>query len=136
MSNQYEAKVYKIWYEDAPDEIYVGSTKRTLAQRMGDHRKSAPKNNGTSLIYETMRRKGINNFQYVLLGSCMVSNMDEQRMFEQSYMTSLKPTLNMLMAYTTYKHPITYCDICEREYRSSWKEHTTSTKHHLKRIHL
>ena len=96
---EYEIKVYKIWYSDAPNDIYVGSTKRTIAQRMGDHRLMA--NKGTSLIYRTMIEKGVNNFEYCMLGSCMVSNKDEQRMFEQSYIDRLKPILNMYRAYST-----------------------------------
>ena len=95
---EYEIKVYKIWYADAPNDIYVGSTKRTLAQRMGDHRSNATKGR-TSLMYRTMREKGTNNFEYCMLGSCLVSNKDEQHMFEQSYIDRLKPTLNMRSAY-------------------------------------
>ena len=96
----YEIKVYKIWYSDAPDVIYVGSTKHDrLSKRMKQHRFDAV--SGPSLIYQTMREKGVNNFEYCMLGSCMVSNKDEQRMFEQSYIDRLKPTLNMIKAYST-----------------------------------
>ena len=98
--DQYEIKVYKIWYADAPDDIYVGSTKLSLSRRMVEHR-SVAKRGKTSLIYTTMRAKGINNFEYCMLGSCMVSNMDEQRMFEQSYIATLNPKLNMCRAYIT-----------------------------------
>ena len=97
---QYEIKVYKIWYPDAPEDIYVGSTKLTLAQRMVQHRQNARRGK-TSLIYTTMRAKGVNTFQYVMLGSCMVSNVEQQRMFEQTYIANLKPTLNTYRAYAT-----------------------------------
>ena len=50
-----------------------------------------------------MREKGINSFQYVLLGSCLVSNKDEQTMFEQEFITRLKPTLNEIRAHTTHE---------------------------------
>ena len=98
---EYEIKVYKIWYSDAPNDIYVGSTKHDrLSKRMKQHRSVATK--GTSLIYRTMREKGANNFEYCMLGSCMVSNKDEQRMFEQTYIDRLKPTLNSMPAYSSY----------------------------------
>ena len=98
----YEIKVYKIWYSDAPDDIYVGSTKHDrLSKRMKTHRSDATKVVRTSLIYRTMREKGVNNFEYCLLGSCLVSNKDEQRQFEQSYIERLKPTLNTNRAYST-----------------------------------
>ena len=98
---EYEIKVYKIWFADAPDAIYIGSTKRTLAQRMGGHRRDASKGVKTSLICRTMREKGVNNFEYCMLGSCIVSDKDQQRMFEQTYIERLKPTLNTNRAYST-----------------------------------
>ena len=94
----YEIKVYKIWYSDAPDDIYVGSTKHDrLSKRMKKHRSNAVRR--TSLIYRTMIEKGVNNFEYCMLGSCMVSDKDGQRQFEQTYIERLKPTLNMRSAH-------------------------------------
>ena len=94
MDNQYEIKVYKMWYEDAPEDFYVGSTKySSLSKRIAKHRSFA-QSGGPSLIYRTMREKGINNIQYVLLGSCMVTDKDEQLAFEQIYIDKLHPTLN------------------------------------------
>jgi hypothetical protein len=91
---QYEIKVYKIWYEDAPEEFYIGSTKYDeLYKRMKDHRHSARKGR-PSRIYQTIREKG-NDFKYDLVSSCMVSCRDEQNAFEQHWMDQLKPTLNM-----------------------------------------
>jgi hypothetical protein len=97
----YEIKVYKIWYDDEPENFYIGSTKyRQLAKRMGYHRGQV--NLGkTSKLYTTIREKGINNFRYVQIASCMVNNFDEQRMFEQHYLELLKPTLNMIRAFAT-----------------------------------
>lgn len=98
MQDQYEIKCYKIWYEDAPDDFYIGSTKLSLSRRMVEHRMSVKKGRD-SLIYRTMREKGVKVFKYCLLGSCTVSNSDEQRMFEQSYIDSMQPTLNSHRAY-------------------------------------
>jgi hypothetical protein len=105
MATQYEIRCYKIWCADSPDEFYVGSTKKTLSQRMTQHRKSA-RIGKLAKIYQAMREKGINSFQYGLLGSCEVSNMDEQRMFEQEYITRLQPTLNMIRAHTTEQEKV------------------------------
>ena len=50
--SKYKIKVYKIWYEDAPDEIYIGSTKESrLSNRMTWHRSSA-KSGVTKLLGE------------------------------------------------------------------------------------
>lgn len=94
----YETRVYKIWYEDTPEEIYIGSTKNKLSTRMKNHRCAARRGDQPQ-VYQTMRAKGINNFKYAQIASCMVSNKDEQRAFEQQMMEKLKPTLNMNKAY-------------------------------------
>jgi hypothetical protein len=94
----YEVKAYKIWYEDEPNNIYVGSTKRPLSERMGDHRQKV-RQGRTSRIYNLMREKGVNDFKYVLLGTGRVSNFEQQRMFEEMWIKKLKPPLNMCKAY-------------------------------------
>jgi hypothetical protein len=96
----YEIKVYKIWYEDCPEEFYIGSTKMGLSRRMAEHR-SKVKSGRTSTIYSLMRTKGINNFKYVQVASCMVENIDEQRQFEQQWINELRPTLNTNRAFAT-----------------------------------
>jgi hypothetical protein len=96
----YSINVYKIWYEDAPGDHYVGSTKEILSKRMTGHRASARKGE-SPVLYETMREKGVSHFRYCLLGSCMVRNKDQQRLYEQTWIDRLQPTLNMCRAYRT-----------------------------------
>ena len=94
----YEVKVYKIWWEDEPEEFYIGATKeKGLSYRMRNHRCRARKG-GSSRIHSTMRRKGF-DFKYIQLASCEVSNKDESNSFEQQWINKLKPTLNMKDAY-------------------------------------
>ena len=95
---EYQIKVYRIDF--ASGEFYVGSTKKPrLSQRMAGHRGLA-KQGRPSLIYQTMREKEY-QFTYGLVASCMVANVDEQRMFEQHWIDELKPTLNTIRAYNT-----------------------------------
>lgn len=99
--SEYRINVYKIWWADEPEKFYVGSTKkRLLSERMIQHRSNSRRGR-MSKIYVVMREKGINTFQYVLLGWSLVSNFNEQRMLEQSYIARLNPTLNSSRAYTT-----------------------------------
>jgi hypothetical protein len=114
--NLYPTHAYKIWYADAPDELYVGSTKERLSRRMTAHRAAARKGE-PPLIYQTMRAKGVNNFEYRLLGTCMVRNMDEQRMYEQSWMDRLNPTLNMCMAHVSAEQRIQKMNDYNKEYQ-------------------
>ena len=102
----YKVNAYKIYWEDEPENSYIGSTQKTLSGRAGQHRTTA-KLGATSRLYTTMREKGLNTFKYVMLGSCMVSNMDEQRMFEQTYIDKLKPKLNQMSAYKKNGKPQT-----------------------------
>ena len=104
----YKIRVYKIWYEDCPEEFYVGSTKKTqLSERMGGHRKDCRKGN-MSKLYTLMREKGINNFKHVQIAWANVSGIDEQRQIEQSYIDKLKPTLNMKKSYISNEDRKTY----------------------------
>jgi len=95
---QYEIKVYKIWYEDAPEEFYIGSTKYdTLYKRMAVHRCEV-KRGIKSKLYQLIKLKG-SYFNYSQIALCMVSCKDEQRAFEQHWIDKLNPTLNSNRAY-------------------------------------
>jgi len=98
MNQKYKINVYKIWYDDDPDNIYVGSTKGKLSSRMADHRCQAKKGS-SSKLYNFIRSKGEQVFKYVLLESYLVECMDEQRKFEQYWVDQLKPRLNSRRAY-------------------------------------
>jgi hypothetical protein len=90
----YKVMAYKIWWADEPGKFYVGGTTAPkLSHRMTKHR-SATRAGKTSLIHQTMREKGVNLFKYILLGSKMVTCVDEERQFEQEWIDRLSPTLN------------------------------------------
>ena len=142
---EYEIKCYKIWYEDEPEEFYIGSTKYDrLSRRMAGHRYHA--NHGSkSKIYQTMRLKGINSFSYRLIASCMVTCSDEQRSFEQHWIDTLKPTLNSYRAYASveyvkqynkdyYHKPERKQKQKEYEQRPEWKQKQKEYRQNKKRI--
>jgi hypothetical protein len=112
--NKYRINAYKIWYTDNPNEIYVGSTKESLAKRMTGHR-CASRRGKTTRICQIMREKGETNFEYVLLGSHDVYNKDEQRMYEQTWIDQLKPSLNSISAYLTPQKKLDYINSTERK---------------------
>ena len=97
---EYQIKIYKIWYADNPTDFYIGSTKEALSARMAKHRNKV-KQGKASKIYSLMREKGINNFQYILVATCMVRSVDEQRQFEQHFISELKANLNTYRAFAT-----------------------------------
>lgn len=97
--NKYEIHAYKIWW-DGKDGVYVGSTKGKLSRRMGDHRAKCRKGRPYKL-YKVMAENGINDFQYILLGSRIVERKDQQLQFEQEWIDKIKPNLNLQRAYCT-----------------------------------
>jgi hypothetical protein len=101
-NTQYEVKAYKIWYDDEPDEFYIGSTKeRLISKRVSKHRSDGYIGRN-SAIAQLIHKKG-SDFNYVQIDSCMVSNSDQRRMFEQYWIDKLKPTLNQKRAHSIRK---------------------------------
>ncbi len=64
MPDYSKGKIYKI-VNSVNDKIYIGSTTRTLAQRMGDHRYAAKTER--SKLYKAMRFHGIEQFSVKLV---------------------------------------------------------------------
>ncbi len=90
----YKINIYKIWWEDK-DDFYVGSTKQRLSVRMAGHRGIGKKNKNKQKLYRTMNKEGYGyNFNYVLLDSKQVANVDEKLKLEQEYIDKLRPNLN------------------------------------------
>ena len=89
--NKYEVKAYKLYWEDAPDDFFIGITRRTLASAVAQKKREAQKG-GLSVLNQKIRMN--EDFKYVMLGSCMVKNCDEKNMFLQHYIDQHKPALN------------------------------------------
>lgn len=98
---QKEVRVYKIWWKDEPDIIYVGCTEQTLAQRMRGHRSAARAEKVNTRIYQHMREKGITTFKYTLLEYARVQ-CELKGQLEQKWIDKLQPSLN-----TNYKVYVT-----------------------------
>ena len=74
MVNYLEAKVYKV-LNSVDDEVYVGSTTQTLAQRMGKHGRNATHRN--TKFYQHMNNIGINNFYIEMICPYPCNNIEE-----------------------------------------------------------
>lgn len=93
MPNYQNGKIYKI-VNSQNTEIYIGSTVRTLAQRMALHRAGARKTSQVFGMQDYMAKMGIDKFRIVLLESFPCANKDELRAREQYHIDLLKPSLN------------------------------------------
>ena len=74
MPDYSNAKIYKV-VNSINDKVYIGSTTRTLAQRMGDHRKCAK--GDRSRFYKAMRWHGVANFRIEIIRSFPCANVIE-----------------------------------------------------------
>ena len=74
MPDYKNAKIYKV-VNSINDKVYIGSTTRTLAQRMGDHRKCAK--GDRSRFYKAMRWHGVANFRIEIIRSFPCANVIE-----------------------------------------------------------
>ena len=63
------------------------------------------------------------DFEYILVSSCMVSNRDEQRLFEQSVINDMNPNLNQNRAYRTEDQKIEYQKEHYKENKEQIKEY-------------
>src|SRR5690349_20939148 len=91
MSEKYEIKVYKI-VNDETDEIYVGSTKQSLAKRWGSHKSLYLGHKDgqckSSILFD---RYGIENCSIILIAEYDVENREQQLMKERLHYDALKP---------------------------------------------
>ncbi len=152
MVNYQNGKLYKI-VNGVNDEIYVGSTCRSLSMRMANHRASAKIH--TSKLYQSMTVIGVKHFKIVLLCEFPCDNNDQLRAKEHEYIQLLKPVLNQLGAYQTaeekkkylakyqknnpdvhlkshakYRLKMTHCDTCDVDFSlNNLYQHQRSKKH-------
>ena len=94
MVNYQNGKIYKL-VNDVDDEIYVGSTCRTLSKRKGDHRSSSnicPERH----VYKHLNGVGWDNVKIVLIENYQCNNKEELFQRERYWIDQLKPTLNKI----------------------------------------
>ena len=111
-----KGKIYRIWNE-IDDRIYIGSTCQTLAQRMGEHRRSMNKVTKMKYrIYQIMKEIGVEHFKIELLEECECENNDQLRKREGELIREYKPELNSRIEGRPVQE-------AKKAYREANKEH-------------
>ena len=122
--NFQKAKIYKIW-NNTNDKLYIGSSCSTLGNRMAKHRYNARNSTENSLLYDEMRRLGIDNFFIELMEETPCENIEQLRAIEGKYIRKYG-TLNKIIAGRTNKEWFDenreYKREMDRMYRQSHKE--------------
>ena len=102
-SEPFRVIVYEIYFQDNPADKYIGSTKnKYLSCRMSIHRQNA-KEGSTNKISQLIREKG-GDFIYRALGTRVVNNFIEQRMYEQQFIDDRQPSLNCNRSYNSEEY--------------------------------
>jgi len=88
-----KGKIYKI-INDINDEIYVGSTVLTLAQRFGHHKEDSLKYQDRKIYKFVADNGGWSHFKIILIEDYPCDRKEQLLMREQYYKETLKATLN------------------------------------------
>ena len=109
--NYTNGKIYKIW-NDVNDEVYIGSTCRTLIKRFADHLYCVRRKDRMHRpLYKLMNELGIAHFQIELMIDAPCEDKEQLLKVEGEYIRN----------YATLNTRIT--DRNKREYYQDKKEH-------------
>jgi len=116
MPDYANGKIYKI-VNTENDKVYIGSTTRTLAQRMGDHRYAAKTER--SKLYKAMRFHGIEQFSVKLVKdySCDA----EQQLLAKEFQIVNKYLLKGIVLYNTATVKGSHADSTKRRMSKAQK---------------
>jgi len=83
-------RIYRLYYKTDPSKCYIGSTRKTIHKRLGDHRSMS--NAGTTPIYRFMRENGKDNFDIECLEDAIP--IDQLIVRENYWIAEHNPPLN------------------------------------------
>ena len=125
MNKYHEGKIYKI-VNCVDDKVYVGSTCRSLYDRLQKHKEKSKKNDYK--VYRHFDDIGWNNVKIELVENFKCDNKTELRIREQYWIEELNPELNTIRAYLSKEDKKAYNDKYSKQYR---KENPEKIKKYL-----
>jgi len=126
MPDYSKGKIYKI-LNTIDDEIYVGSTIKTLSQRMAYHR-CHMKRNPHFKLYEHMNKLGVENFYIELIENFPCNDVYEFRAREGHFIREIG-TLNKVIAGRTGKE---WAEVHKEELKEYHKQYRDEHKECIK----
>lgn len=140
MSNmQKTGRVYKMYFRDAPEDIYVGSTSQTLLVRMQNHKNAAKyETNKKSNWFEYLRSQDLSLLRIELLEEVKMNNKQDLLLVEDRYIRELKPKFNMVRAHLTTEEKKAYLKEYDakpqRKERKKQYDATPQRKEYMKKL--
>lgn len=116
MPDYQNGKIYKIT-NDVTNDIYIGSTCRTLNVRLTNHKAKARLLLSDSKMYITMREIGTEHFEIELIEDYPCNSKSELLQREDYYITEIKPSLNTKNAVMNHEKRKIYRDKYVQENR-------------------
>ena len=126
MPDYSKGKIYKI-LNNIDDEIYVGSTIKSLGQRMAYHRASVKKQPQLNL-YKHIVELGVDHFYIELIENYPCNDVYELRAREGHFIREIG-SLNMLIAGRTKKE---YLEDNKEDMKETTHQYYENNKEHLK----
>ena len=132
-------------------DIYVGSTSKSLRERLRKHRYVSKLYN--SKLYTRMQEVGAKNWGITVLETSPLCDKKEIFVLEKKWIEKLKPGLNTHFPVrenneknreSARKHKLKsleekryHCSVCEKSFRSNWdlQNHLKTSKHFWKYIY-
>ncbi len=101
---QYRIKCYKIFWDEYPKDVYVGSTRTSLSSRIAQHRNDSRRPfSEQNPVMKIMKKNGIDKMKYVLLESYMVNCRDEQLKYEHEWRNKVGTVNQIYRIVKTFK---------------------------------
>jgi hypothetical protein len=113
-----DGRVYKLICSCGCNRIYVGSTTKSLNERLLKHFKFMYE--GQALLYNHMKEVGKDKFTIELLEN--VELIEQLKMVETEYYDILQPQLNSIRPFTTYEERLFLDSVRGKIYRDENKE--------------
>jgi len=117
--------IYKIYCDDLPNFLYVGSTK-AFRQRKAHHKHNCTNEKSKLFhiyLYNTIRNNGgWANWRMVCIATVEVENSCQAKILEEEYRVNLQANLNMVRCHRTEEEYIQQIKEKNKEYKETHKE--------------
>lgn len=139
--NYQNGKIYKIYYLDDPNECYIGSTTKTLNERLSGHILSSnicKETYGCKFYKFVMTHGGFNKFKMILLEEYPCNSKLELVSRESYWMRKENSTLNgmkpSLLENLVFKEFEAICCVCGEKYKLTINNEHSYSEYHKQKL--
>lgn len=113
--------IYKI-YNDINDKVYIGQTARTMERRWKEHLNAAKGAERDTVLYNAMRKYGIEHFHITMIRECLESELNHyEELYIKSYNSLIPNGYNMTLGGEKGKK-LDYDDVIQKYFECGQNE--------------